>query len=283
MKLLLKNARLIDMVTQEAQVKERDILIENNIISKISEKIDVQADKIIDCKKKIVMPGLVNTHNHLAMNIFRGYKDDKALMDWLYNAIFPIEDKFENQDFYWNSYASCLELIKTGTTTCNDMYFGMSNVIKAIEDSGIRAIVSWSITDDSIRNKPDETRKYAKKYNNEENSRITVYASIHSPYTCNPDTVKLVTNLAKELNTGIHLHLSETLDEKKIVQERYGKTSTEYFRDLGVFEVPTILAHGIYLSDSDIEILKNVKCGVSHNPISNCKLASRYMRCCKAT
>ena len=121
MNLLLKNTRLLDMVEDVPEIQEKDILIEENKIVEISDSIDVQADKIIDCNKNLVMPGLVNTHNHLAMSIFRGYQDDKSLMDWLNNAIWPIEDKFIEEDFYWNSYASCLELLKTGTTTCNDM------------------------------------------------------------------------------------------------------------------------------------------------------------------
>ena len=157
MKLLLKNANLLDMVKDFPEIKKRDILIENNRIAEISEEINIDSDKIIDCKNNLVMPGFVNTHNHLAMSVFRGYKDDKSLMDWLNNAIFPVEDKFTEEDFYWNSYESCLELIQTGTTTCNDMYFGMKNIVKAIEDSGIRAVVSWCITDSSIGTKPEET------------------------------------------------------------------------------------------------------------------------------
>lgn len=274
MKTLLKNARLLDMTSDLPEIKEKDILIDENRIAEISDKIDLEVEKIIDCKKNIVMPGFVNTHNHLAMSVFRGYKDDKSLMDWLHNAIFPIEDKFIEDDFYWNSLESCLELISTGTTTCNDMYFGMKDVVRAIEDSGIRACVSWCINDNSVGTKPEETAQYSMKYNNDKNSRIKVFASFHAPYTCKPETVKLVVDLAKKTNTRIHTHLSETLDEKNEIAEKYGKTSTEYMRDLGVFDVPVILAHGVYLSDSDIEILKNIKGGISHNPISNCKLAS---------
>ena len=273
MKLLLKNSRLLDMVGDFPEIKMRDILIEDNKIAKISENINVDADEVIDCNQNLVMPGFVNTHTHLAMSIFRGYKDDKSLMDWLNNAIWPVEDKFIEEDFYWNSYASCLELLKSGTTTCNDMYFGMKHIVRVIEDSGIRSNVSWCITDDSINNKPEETLEYANKYNNI-NSKIRVYASCHAPYTCNPDTIKLVVDLAKKAKTGIHIHLSETLDEQNIISKKYKKTPTEYLRDLGVFEVPVVLAHGIYLSDSDIEILKSIEGGISHNPISNCKLAS---------
>ena len=273
MKTLITNAQILDMVTDKPNIRKVDILINENIIEKIENQIDEPADIKINAKNMIVMPGLVNTHTHLAMSIFRGYKDDRKLMDWLENAIFPVEDKLEPDDLYWNSCLSCIEMIKSGTTTCNDMYFGMNKVIEAIENTGLRALVAWSMTDDSIRDKVEKTREYAKKYN-VPGSRIKVITSPHAPYSCNPDTIKLCVDLAKELNTGLHIHLAETLDEETKIKSRYDKRSTEYLNDLGVFDVPVILAHGIYISDSDIEILKNVKGGIAHNPISNCKLSS---------
>ena len=273
MKTLITNAQILDMVKDVPNVRKVDILINENIIEKIENQIDEPVDIKINAKNMIVMPGLVNTHTHLAMSIFRGYKDDRKLMDWLENAIFPVEDKLEPDDLYWNSCLSCIEMIKSGTTTCNDMYFGMNKAIEAIENTGLRGIVAWCLTDDSIKDKVEQTRKYAKKYN-KENSRITVFSSPHAPYTCSPNTIKMCVDLAKELNTGLHIHLSETLGEEKVIEETYNKRGTEYLKDLGVFDVPVVLAHGIYISDSDIEILKNIKGGISHNPISNCKLSS---------
>lgn len=273
MKLLIKNANLLDMVGDVPNVRKTDILVLDNRIAKIEENIEEPDAQIIDAKENIVMPGLVNTHTHLAMSIFRGYKDDKKLMDWLENAIFPVEDKLQPDDIYWNSYLSCIELIKSGTTTFNDMYFRMDKTIEAAEESGLRAVIAWCITDTSIKDKITRTREYHEKYNFPD-SKIKVYVSAHAPYSCSPDTIQLCVDLAKELDTGIHIHLSETLEEDKIIRERYGKTGTEYLNDLQVFDVPVVLAHGIYISDSDIEILKNIKGGISHNPISNCKLSS---------
>lgn len=276
MKTLITNAYVLDMVGDAPNIKKADVLINENIIEKIDKEIlvDDTVEKI-NAKNMLIMPGLVNTHTHAAMSIFRGYKDDRKLMDWLENAIFPVEDKLKPDDIYWNAYLSCLEMIKSGTTTCNDMYFGMDKTIEAIEATGMRAVVAWCITDDSIRDKVERTREYAKKYNTGD-SRIKIYASAHAPYTCNPETMKLCVDLAKELNTGLHIHLAETLDEDTTIRERYGKSSTEYLEGLDVFDVPVVLAHGIYISDSDIEILKkhNMRGGISHNPISNCKLSS---------
>ena len=273
MKTLIKNAVLLDMVGDKPNAHKTDILLEDNKISKIEEKIEEDDCDRIDAKEMVVMPGFINTHTHLAMSIFRGYKDDQKLMDWLENAIFPVEDQLRPDDIYWNSFLSCIELIKTGTTTFNDMYFRMDKTIEAVEQSGLRGVIAWSITDTSIKDKITRTREYHEKYNYE-NSKIKIYVSPHAPYSCSPKTIELCVDLAKELNTGLHIHLSETLQEEKIIKERYGKTGTEYLNDMHVFDVPVVLAHGIYISDSDLEILKNIKGGISHNPISNCKLSS---------
>ena len=276
MRTLVTNAYVLDMVGEVPNIEKKDILIENNIIKKIEKDIDkdIEVDERINAKNMLVMPGLINTHTHLAMSIFRGYKTDKKLMDWLESAIFPVEDKLKPEDIYWNSYLSCLEMIKSGTTTCNDMYLGMNKTVEAINDTGLRAVVAWCIKDDSIKDKVEQTREYAKRYNTDENGKIRIYVSADAPHTCNPDTIKLCVDLAKELNTGLHIHLAETIDEETKIKSRYDKRSTEYLNDLDVFDVPVVLAHGIYVSDSDIEILKKIKGGISHNPISNCKLSS---------
>ena len=273
MKILIKNTILIDMVSEESNIRKTDILIEDNIIKKISQNIEEKCDKIINAEEMVCMPGLVNTHTHLGMSIFKGYKDDNELMDWLNKVIWPIEDKFTDNEIYWNSYMSSIEMIKSGTTTFNDMYFNMDKVIEVAEQTGQRAVISWSVTDNSIRDKFEKTKEYFNKYNHKD-SLIKIYVSAHAGYTCNPETITKCVNLAKELGTGIHIHLAETKAEEQIIKERYSKTPTQYLKDLGVFEVPVILAHGIYFSKEDIETLKTIKGGISHNPISNCKLAS---------
>ncbi len=273
MKTLIKNAQILDMVGETPNIRKVDVLIKDNIIEKIEKEINAETDVKINAKNMIIMPGIVNTHTHLAMSIFRGYKDDRKLVDWLENAIFPVEDKLEPDDIYWNSCLSCIEMVKSGTTTCNDMYFGMDKTAEAIDRVGLRSVIAWCITDDSIRDKVEQTKKFAKKYN-KRNSKITVWVSPHAPYSCNPETIKSCVNSAKELNTGIHIHLSETLDEEKTIKTKYKKSATKYLSNLGVFDVPVVLAHGIYISDSDMKMLKNIKGGISHNPISNCKLSS---------
>lgn len=276
MKTLITNAYVLDMVGDTPNIQKNDILINDNIIEKIDKDIKIEEDcEKINAKNMLIMPGLVNTHTHAAMSIFRGYKADQKLMDWLENAIFPVEDKLVPEDIYWNSYLSFLEMIKSGTTTCNDMYFGMEKSIEAIEATGIRAVIGWTITDEAINGKLEKTKTFAKKYN-VEGSRIKIYVAPNSPDSCSPETIELCVDIAKELGTGIHIHLAETVEEDTFVKERYDKSSTEYLADLGVFDVPVILANGVYISESDLEILKNhhLQGGIAHNPISNCKLSS---------
>ena len=192
MKTLITNAYVLDMVGDTPNIEKKDILIDNNKIEKIEKDIDkeIEVDERFNAKNMLVMPGLINTHTHLAMSIFRGYKTDKKLMDWLENAIFPVEDKLKPEDIYWNSYLSCLEMIKSGTTTCNDMYFGMNKTVEAIRDTGLRAVIAWCIKDDSIKDKVEKTREYAKIYNSDGDGKIKIYVSADAPHTCNPDTIK---------------------------------------------------------------------------------------------
>ena len=147
--------------------------------------------------------------------------------------------------------------------------------IEAIEATGIRAVIGQTITDEAINGKLEKTKAFAKKYN-VEGSRIKIYVAPNSPDSCSPETIELCVDIAKELGTGIHIHLAETVEEDTFVKERYDKSSTEYLADLGVFDVPVILANGVYISERDLEILKNhhLQGGIAHNPISNCKLSS---------
>ena len=133
MKILIKNALVLDMVGDQPNIRKLDVLIKDRLIHQIAPHIDVAADKVINAKNKLLMPGFVNTHTHLGMAFFRGYKDERKLEDWLNNAIFPVEDNLTVKDIYYSSYLSCIEMIRAGTTTCNDMYFKCEGTVKAIE------------------------------------------------------------------------------------------------------------------------------------------------------
>lgn len=264
MSILIKNGIVLDVENEKNYVS--DIYIKDNIIKKIGENIEIEVDEIIDASGKVVMPGLINTHAHLGMSIFRTYGENLELMKWLNEYIFPKEKLLTDELIYNFSKLSLIEAIKSGTTCIVDMYLREKQGLKAFLDMKIRGSVGINF--------PNELNDGIFEDIKENKEMIYPYFIPHAPYTTPKERFIEYVELAKKYNIGIHTHLSETLDEVNIIKERYGKTSTELLKEYGVLDVPVILAHGIYLSDNDIEILKSIKGGISHNPISNCKLAS---------
>lgn len=278
MRILIKNGTVLDMVN-EPEIK--DVLIQDDKIIKLEYNIQEQADKIIDANGKAVMPGLINCHNHAGMNIFRGYSDDLELHDWLEKAIWPVEDRLETEELYYSNLLAVLEMIKSGTTTFNDMYYFTEEIIKVVEKTGIRGIVSRPVVFDGeeAEQRLKEAEEIYLKYNGSGDGRVMVAFSFHAPYTCPPETIKKVVALAEKYDNLLHLHLSETEKENVDINNQYGVSPTKYLSDNGVFTRTCILAHGVHLSDDDLEIISKSKSGISHNPISNCKLASRNSGC----
>lgn len=276
MKLLIKNGYVVDM-TDKKEINVKDILVEDDKIVKIEENISDEAEKAIDASGKVVMPGFINTHQHCAMSLFRGYADDSELMYWLENKVWPIEDKLTPEEMYYGSMLSAVEMIKSGTTTFNDMYFFMNQTAKAAEELNIRAVLGRCIMavdgEDDVRVK--EAVDLYEKYNGACNGKVTVNIAPHALYTCNEKAIKLSKKLAKKYNATLHIHLDETKAEHENIKKKYGKTPTEMLKEFGVLdECHTVLAHAVWLEDSDIELLKNMKGGIAHCPISNSKLAS---------
>ena len=270
--ILIKNAYIVSMVSP---ISKADLLVEDGVIKEIG-IIDKEADKVIDASGKVVMPGLINGHTHLAMSIFRGYSDELELMEWLSKKMWPIEDKMVAEDVYYASLLSIIEMIKSGTTTFNDQYFFEDETARAANEIGIRGVLSRCIIGDGegaeLRLKEAENLYNA--WNNISNGKIKVCVGIHAPYTCPPETIQKSVELAKKLNTPIHIHYLETEDEIKQINEKYNKTVTEYLEENGVFGHKTILAHGVWTQEDDARKLKNYDTAIIHNPISNQKLGS---------
>lgn len=282
--IIIKNGYVVDMVSDENKVSIKDVLINKNKIVKIEKNTNETAKKVIDAKGKVVLPGFINCHNHAAMTIFRGYSDDTSLMDWLENKIWPIEDKLNKEDIYYSSLLACIEMIKSGTTTFNDMYFLMENVAKAVKETKIRAMLGRCIM--KMESEDDERVNEAillyENYNNSENGRIKVNIAPHALYTCNKEAIIKSKELAVKYNVPLHIHLDETKGEHENILNEYGITPTKMLDEMNIFDkCHVILAHGVWLDDNDIQILKKIKGGVVHNPISNCKLSSGIARVSK--
>lgn len=260
-----------------------DLLIENDKISEIARKDEESIsekgiDKIIDGKNRILMPGLINTHTHLSMNLFRGLADDMALDEWLNDNIWPTEAGLNGEYCYNGALLAIIEMIKSGTTTFNDMYFYMENVAEASIESGIRGCLSYGMIDfgdeEKRENEFKENISLIKNYNNSANGRIKTLFGPHSTFTASKELLERVRKEANKYKVGIHIHMNETKKEIDDVIEATGKRPFEYLNELDFLGKDVIAAHGVWLSKEEIEIIKEKDVKISHNPCSNMKLSS---------
>lgn len=274
-KILIKNGLVLTMTPDKMIPALNSILIEGNRIAQIGEVSCSDYTMIIDASGKVVMPGLINCHNHAYMSLLRGYCDDLRLFEWLSEKMWPAEDKMSGEDVYWGTMLGAAEMIKSGTTTFADMSFFMDEVANAVQDSGMRASLCQGLLflDGNVDRRIDSTYKLFSNWRGKANGRITTMVGPHAPQTCPPDKIKLSMELAKELDSAIHIHLAETTEEVEQITSQYGKSPTKYLADLGLFDnFHVLLAHAVHLSPEDIHILRNLRGGISHNPVSNQKL-----------
>lgn len=241
-----------------------------------------QAEQVVDGAGRLFMPGWVNTHCHGAMSLLRGYGDDLALQVWLQEKMWPNEAKFTAEDVKYGTLLSILEMMKGGTTTFVDMYDHMDEVAQAVEVSGMRAVLTRGVIGlcppDVQQAKLEEASRFAREWNGQAGGRITTMMAPHAPYTCPPDYIEKIVQVAHDLNLPIHIHMSETLREVEENVAHYGARPVAHLEKLGVFSRPCLVAHGVHLTDEEIDILCRYDVRVSHNPGSNLKLASGVAR-----
>lgn len=283
-KTLISNGIFISNKEDKTSIKGC-MVIEGSQITYIGEVVPEPLenyDEVIDGTNKLYMPGLVNTHGHAAMSLLRGYGDDLALQVWLEEKMWPMEGKFTSQDVKWGTRLSILEMIKGGTTTFVDMYDHMNEVALAVQESGMRGVLTRGVIGlcppDVQTAKLIEATEFAKNWHGKADGRITTMMSPHAPYTCPPDYIERIVQAAHDLNLPIHTHMSETRREVEGNVEQYGARPVAHLEKLGVFTRPTLVAHGVHLNDEEIAILQKYDVRVSHNPGSNLKLASGVAR-----
>ena len=278
MKILLKNITILPMTNPKEIIEKGYVVINGSLIQAVGAGEPPAGDyeKVIDGTNYLVMPGLINTHTHAGMTLLRSYADDLPLMEWLETKIWPMEDRLTGDDMYWGTMLAITEMIKSGTTTFTDMYFYMDRVAQAVQESGIRAVLSRGMVGVGPENQLaiDQSRQFIRDWQGGAQGRITVMLGPHAPYTCPPDYLKQVVALAEETGAGINIHVAETLDEINTIDRDYGMSPVALLEKTGVFEVPVIAAHCVHVSEADIAILKKYGVGVAHNPESNMKLAS---------
>ncbi len=261
-----------------------DIAIEGSRIAKIAPAIQGNFDNIVDGRDKAAFPAFYNTHCHGAMTLLRGIADDMELSDWLNNHIWPAEAKLTPEDIYWGTRLACLEMIMSGTVFFSDMYFCPEEIARAADDSGLRASVGLTIIDVSPENyaRLREINEKAWANRHRFSSRIQFSSAPHAIYTVSRDTLREMAETASELDLPIHIHLAETEKEFDDCMAQHGCTPAEYLDSLGLLTEKTLAAHSIYLTDSDMELMRQRRVNLAYIPCSNAKLCSGRFRFRKA-
>lgn len=256
------------------------LVVEDEVILGVYEgtALPITVDQKIDMSNKALLPGFINTHGHTSMSLLRGYADDLPLQEWLEEKMWPLEGRYRREQIIAGTSLSIAEMIRSGTTCFLDMYDYMDTVAELVEETGLRASLCRGCIgfgDDSLRaSKLKEATDFAKNWNGAAGGRITTMMSPHAPYTCTPEFISQFIEKAQELGLPIHTHMSETAREVAQNVNDYGKRPVAHLDSLGFFDIPSLVAHAVHLTDDEIALLgaKNVK--VSHNPGSNLKLGS---------
>ena len=257
-----------------------DIRFEEAQVTAISEAAIVpeSGDEVIDGSGRLVAPGFVNAHTHLAMVLFRGLADGAPLHTWLEEHVWPIEAKLRPEDVYWCTLLAIAEGVRGGTIAFADMYFHTDEIGRALEESGVRGLLSYGIIASSMLEKGraelDTTTSLVERWDGAADGRIRAAISPHSVYTCGEDVWRAAIEAASDLAVPIHTHLAETRSEVEAWQEKTGASPVRYLEGIGAFSVPVLAAHCVHINEADIEILASHDATVAHCPRSNAKLGN---------
>lgn len=271
-----KNIDLLIKKDKNSSKEEIKIYSGKNLIEK--HNLNKKDLKIIDGKNKCAIPGLTNNHTHIAMTLLRGIADDMILQNWLKDKIWKMEAKLTEEDVYYGSLLGCLEMLRFGITSFNDMYFFPEEVVKATKKVGIKGAIGFPISDFSTPQckDPDKllsmSEKFIKKYRGEEIVKVVI--APHAPYTCSKETYLRCREIAEEYNTLIHTHISETRYEVVEMENNIKMRPVDYLESLGILNDNLIVAHCVWITKNEVKKLAKYNVKVVHCPGSNMKLAS---------
>lgn len=238
--------------------------------------------EVYDGRGKLLMPALYNAHAHAPMTLLRGYAENLPLQSWLNDAVWPFEAKMTAEDNYWATVLACAEMARYGCVSFSDMYYHTAERARAVVEAGMKANLCEGIL--AFEPKPfseypvcELTERLIDELHGSDEGRILIDMCIHAEYTSNPVTVAGIAAMAKERGVRLHVHVSETRAEHEECRDRHdGLTPVRYFDSLGVFDVPVIAAHCVWVDEDDIALLAERGASVVHNPASNMKLASGF-------
>ena len=278
--ILVHNGTILTMDSQNNIIHNGMVAISGSTISYIGKdkKDSIKAKKELDIQGGLILPGLINSHTHAAMTLFRGLADDLPLMDWLNNYIFPVESKMDADFVRVGTLLACAEMIMSGTTTFCDMYLFEEEVARAAKEAGMRSVVGEVIYDFPSPNYGILEKGFI--YTEELIERwkkdplINIVVEPHSLFTCGEELLVKANDLALRRGVPLIMHLSETKEEVKEIEQKFGKRPVQHLKDLDLLGSHLILDHCVHINESEIELLAENNVRVVHNPESNMKLAS---------
>ena len=244
-------------------------------------KKEYSANETIDCKGRVLMPGLINAHTHVPMTLMRGLADDLRLDVWLMGYMLPVEREFVSPEFVrLGTQLACAEQIRSGITTFNDMYFFESDIAQATAEAGMRAVCGQSVMKYPAPDAPafEDSIAYAREFIQKWKGHPLIVPAIapHAPYSTTPEILRTCTDIAKEYDVPLHIHISETAFEVENMRNEHGMPVVPYIKKQGVLEAKVIAAHCVHIDYGEMKTLQHVNAGISHNPSSNLKLASGF-------
>lgn len=253
------------------------VRVENGRIVEVSpaDSPPVEGAEVIDARDHLILPGLVNAHTHAAMTLLRSFADDLPLMQWLEKKIWPAESRLTGEDIYWGTRLAIQEMALGGTTTFLDMYYFMDDIARAVEETGIRAVLTRGlIGGPEAGGKLRESVDFHRRWHGRAGGRVTSMMAPHAPYTCPSEFLREIVAAAKELDCGLHIHVAETEAENEQIMKGYGKRPLAYLADQGLLDCQVLAAHCVWLNDEELREVAKHPWGIAHNPTSNLKLGS---------
>ena len=229
--------------------------------------------EVIDAAGMLAIPGLINTHAHVPMGIFRGLAEDVDIETWFNEYMWPLESNLTADVVYWGMQLGLAEMIAAGVTAVADHYFHMDRAAEAVDRAGTRAALGWAVFGSQGAGGVEKTSSFAREYDGAADGRITTWLAPHAPYTCDDAFLEAVAAEADEFDLGIHIHAAETVAQTEASLAAHRRTPIGVLEDTGVLRRPTILAHCCGVTPGDIELMAGRPCGVAHAPKTYLKLA----------
>ena len=256
--------------------REVGLRAEDGVIAAVGERVAPRdGDEVVDAGGMALVPGLVNAHTHAAMTLFRGYGDDLPLMQWLETKIWPVEARLDDDDVYWGTRLACVEMIRTGTVRFWDMYWHPEATARAVEDAGLRATIGAPLIDRGDPAQRGALQRTAMESAEALAGRDLVAPALapHAIYTVSEASLRWIAEHAAERELPVQIHVSETEDEVADCVRDHGERPVAYLDRVGVLGPHTVLAHGVWLDDSELDLIAARGATLVTNPVANLKLA----------